>query len=142
MIIPYVGPEDLLITSGKNTDFVVVQLAAGEKKNIEIKENSRGFEFGLSVDTAQNQQGYMATMFDAQELDKGKLIKVSRESGQYKARILVTDGTEHPLTNKRTKHYRQEDRINLKFKIDQTMKAVKSTVAVAEIATTAATGVQ
>ena len=141
MIIPYVGPEDLLITSGKNTDFVVVQLAAGEKKNIEIKENSRGFEFGLSVDTAQNQQGYMATMFDAQELDKGKLIKVSRESGQYKAWILLTDGTEHQLNNIRAKHYREEDGINRRYKIDQTMKAVKSTIAVAKIAT-AATGVQ
>ena len=94
------------------------------------------------LETALNQKEYMATMFNAQEIERGKLIKVSRESGQYKARILVTDGTEHPLTNKRTKHYRQEDRINLKFKIDQTMKAVKSTVAVAEIATTAATGVQ
>ena len=43
------GPEPLLIVSGKKTDFDVVHLAAKEKKNIEIKKNSRGFEFGLCV---------------------------------------------------------------------------------------------
>ena len=93
-------------------------MAAGVEKNIEIKENTRGFEFGLSVATeraGQNQTEYLATMFDAQEVAKGKLIKVWRESGEDKASIVLTDGTEQQLTNTRTVHYRKQDRMALDF---------------------------
>ena len=124
------GSEHLTITTGKITDFSVVQLAAGEEKNIEIRENSQGFEFGLSVGSQQNQKEYMATMFDAQEVDKGKLIKVSREASGFKASIVLTIGTEQALSNKRTKHYREADRINRKYKID---KAVEITLAAARV---------
>ena len=96
-------------------------MAAGVEKNIEIKENTRGFEFGLSVATekaGQNQKEYLATMFDAQEVAKGKLIKVWRESGEDKASIVLTDGSEQPLMNTRTVHYREADRINRKDKIN------------------------
>ena len=108
-------------------------LLAGEKKNIEIKKNRIGFEFGLNMGSLQTQQVYLATMFDAQEVDKGKLIQVSRESSGYKASILLTVGTEHQLTNTRTKTYREEDRINRKYKIDKAIEA-------AEVATGAIPG--
>ena len=112
-------------------------MLAGEEKNIEIKENKRGFEFGLSVGNPQNQQVYLATMFDAQEVDKGKLIKVSRESGGYKASILLTVGTEQPLTNTRTKTYREEDRINRKYMIDKAIAAAEIGINQAVTAATA-----
>ena len=91
------------------------ELAAGAEKNIVIKKNPEGFEFGLSVakeNAGQNQTEYLATMFDAQEVAKGKLIKVWRESGEDKASIVLTDGTEQPLINTRTIRYREQDRIN------------------------------
>ena len=93
------------------------ELAAGAEKNIVIKKNPEGFEFGLSVakeNAGQNQTEYLATMFDAQEVAKGKLIKVWRESGEYKASIVLTDGTEQRLTNTRTQHFRELDRITSK----------------------------
>ena len=93
----------------------MLELAAGAEKNIEIKENIRGFEFGLSVareKAVQDETEYLATMFDAQEVAKGKLIKVWRESGEDKASIVLTDGTEQPLINTRTIHYSKQDRVN------------------------------
>ena len=121
-------------------------MAAGVEKNIEIKKNTRGFEFGLSVATGGGGAGHDATMFDAQEVDKGKLIKVWRDSGNYKASIVLTLGTEQPLTNTRGKHYREEDRINRKYKIDKAMEAGKIIATIARTgidqAVTAATGVQ
>jgi len=129
------GPEHLLIVSGKKTDFDVVQLAAGEEKNIEIKENKRGFEFGLCEATggggAEQNHGYMATMFDAQKVANGKLIKVSRESDQYKVSIVPTVGLEKALTNSRPKHYREEDRINRKYLIDKATKIGEAVVTTA-----------
>ena len=80
-------------------------MAAGVEKNIEIKENTRGFEFGLT--TGGGQSELRATMFDAQEVAKGKLIKIWRESGEEKASIVLTDGTEQQLTNTRTVKYRE-----------------------------------
>ena len=115
----------------------MVQLLAGEEKNIEIRENSRGFEFGLSVGTQQNKQEYQATMFDAQEVDKGKLIQVSRESSGYKASIVLTVGTEKQLGNTRTKHYREEDRINRKYMIDKAIAAAEIGINQAVTAATA-----
>ena len=91
------------------------ELAAGAEKNIVIKKNPEGFEFGLSVakeNAGQNQTEYLATMFDAQEVAKGKLIKVWRESGEDKASIVLTDGTEQPLINTRPIHYSKQDRVN------------------------------
>ena len=93
----------------------MLELAGGAEKNIEIKENIRGFEFGLSMATAKagrDETEYLATMFYAQEVAKGKLIKVWRESGEDKASIVLTDGTEQPLINTRTIRYREQDRIN------------------------------
>ena len=115
-------------------------MAAGVEKNIEIKKNARGFEFGLSVpegDGEAGQKGYKATMFDAQELAKGILIKVWRESGADKAAIVLVDGTEQQLENKRTVQYREEDRINRKYKIDKSVALADS---VATIGAAAAGG--
>ena len=84
---------------------------------MEIKENRRGFEFGLNMGSLQTQQVYLATMFDAQEVDKGKLIQVSRESSGFKASIVMTNGSEQSLSNTRTKHYREVDRINPMLKM-------------------------
>ena len=98
------------------------ELAAGAEKNIVIKKNPEGFEFGLSVakeNAGQSQTEYLATMFDAQEVAKGKLIKVWRESGEDKASIVLTDGTEQPLINTRTVQYREQDRINKKTRINR-----------------------
>ena len=97
------------------------ELAAGAEKNIVIKKNHEGFEFGLSVakeNAGQNQTEYLATMFYAKEVTKGKLIKVWRESGEYKASIVLTDNTEYPLKNTRTKHYREIDRMSRKDWLD------------------------
>lgn len=95
-------------------------MAAGVEKNIEIKKNSRGFEFGLTGGggTGESQKEYQATMFNAQEVANGKLIKVWRESGAEKASIVLTDGTEHQLINTRTVKYREADRINRKTGIN------------------------
>ena len=60
-------------------------------------------------------------MFDAQEVAKGKLIKVWRESGEDKASIVLTDGSEQPLMNTRTVHYREADRINRKTGINRAL---------------------
>ena len=95
------------------------ELLAGIEKNIEIKKNSRGFEFGPCLTTgcggaALNEKEYTATMFDAQELANGKLIKVWRESGEFKASIVLTDNKEYPLKSTRMKHYRETDRISRK----------------------------
>ena len=112
------GKEPLILISGKKMDFDgTAELAAGAEKNIVIKKNPEGFEFGLSVakeNAGQNQTEYLATMFDAQEVAKAKLIKVWRESGEYKASIVLTDGTEQRLTNTRTQHFRELDRITSK----------------------------
>ena len=119
------------------------ELAAGVERNIEIKENAMGFEFGLSVATGgQNSKEYLATMFDAQEVAKGKLIKVWRESGEDKASILLTDGTEQPLTNTRTVHYRDQDRVNTKTKINWALDFFSSVANIASTAVSAATGGQ
>ena len=84
-------------------------MAAGAENNIEIKKNTRGFEFGLTggEGTGQNQKEYQATMFNAQEVANGKLIKIWRESGEEKASIVLTDGTEQQLINTRTVKYRE-----------------------------------
>ena len=85
--------------------------------NIDIKENARGFEFGLSRSQGGGKAGqkeYLATIFDAQEVANGKLIKVWRESGEHKASIVLTDGTQQQLSNTRTRHYRERDRISRK----------------------------
>jgi len=138
-----IGTEPLLLVSGKKTDFDgTPELTGGVEKNISIKENEMGFEFGLSVATGGGEAGqreYKATMFDAQEVAKGKLIKVWRESGEDKAIIVLTNGTEQLLTNTRTVHYREEDRINRKYKID---KAVALAGPVATIGAAAAGGGQ
>ena len=120
----FTGTETLILVSGKKTDFEgTPELAAGVEMNIEIKKNERGFEFGLSVATGgggagQNQKEYLATIFDAQEVANGKLIKVWMESGEHKATIVLTDGTEHPLKATRTKHYREIDRMSRKDWLD------------------------
>ena len=126
---------------------VTPELAAGVERNIEIKENAMGFEFGLSVATGgggagQNSKEYLATMFDAQEVAKGKLIKVWRESGEDKASIVLTDGTEQPLTNTRTVHYRDQDRVNTKTKINWALDFFSSVANIASTAVSAATGGQ
>ena len=111
------GSEPITLLSGKKTDFdVTPEFSAGDEKNIEIKKNRRGFEFGLCVakGAGQNEKDYRATMFDAQELADGKLIKVWRESDQCKASVVLTDNTEQPLSNTRTKHYRESDRVSRK----------------------------
>ena len=93
---------------------------AGDKKNIDLKSTSKGFEFGLCLPTggadgaAETEKGYLATMFNAQQVAGGKLIKVGRDSAGYKVSIVLTDNTEHTLTNRRTKHYRESDRISSK----------------------------
>lgn len=112
------GSKPLILVFGKKADFDgTPTLEPGVQMNIEIRENTRGFEFGLSEATeggGAGQNEYKATMFHAQEVANGKLIKVWRESGEDKATIVLTDGTEHPLTNTRTVHYREEDRIDRK----------------------------
>ena len=137
--------------SGKKTDFNgTPELAAGVEKNIEIKKNTRGFEFGLCVvtgagqnsRTGESQKEYLATMFDAQEVVKGKLIKVWRQSGAHKASIVLTDGTEQPLINTRTVHYREQDRVNSKTKINWALEFFSSVANIASTAATAATGGQ
>ena len=126
----FTGTEPLILVSGKKTDFEgTPELAAGVEKNIVIKKNEEGFEFGLSVATGGGEAGqkeYKATMFDAQELAKGILIKVWRESGADKAAIVLVDGTEQQLENKRTVQYREEDRINRKYKIDKSVALADS----------------
>ena len=120
-------------------------MAAGAEKNIEIKQNTRGFEFGLSVATekaGQTQTEYLATMFDAQEVANGKLIKVWRESGEEKASIVLTDGTEQQLINTRTVHYREADRINRKTKINWARDFFVAVAGVASSSVKAATGGQ
>ena len=122
------GPEHLFTVSGKKTDSAVVQLASGEGENLGMR---REMEFDLSVATGgevaeQNQKEYLATMFDAQKVANGKLIKVSRESEQYKVSIVPTVGPEEALTNSRAKQYREEDRINRKYKIDKAVKIGKT----------------
>ena len=107
----------------------MAQLDAGEGKTIEIKKNRRGFEFGL-CEPKEGAEDYQATMFDAQEVANGKLIRVSRETG-FKATIVRTDGPDQLLTNTRAKQYREQDRINRKYMID---KAVKIGKAVGKIA--------
>ena len=122
------------------------ELAAGAEKNIVIKKNPEGFEFGLSVATGvggaggKNEKEYLLTMFDAQEVAKGKLIKVWRESGEEKASIVLTDGTEQPLTNTRTVHYRDQDRINSKTKINWALDFFGSLANITSTAVSAATG--
>ena len=100
-------------------------LAAGAEKNIEIKENIRGFEFGISVaakKAGRDETEYLATMFYTKEVTKGKLIKVWRESGEDKALIVLTDGTERPLIDTRTVHFREQDRINKKTRIKRNVQ--------------------
>ena len=92
----------------------MTEITAGVELNIDIKENARGFEFGLSLSKGQKEKEYLTTIFDAQEVASGKLIKVWRESGEQKASIVLTDGTKHQLTNTKTKHYMEKDRITRK----------------------------
>ena len=143
-LIHFTGTEPLLLVSGKKTDFDgTPELAGGVEKNIVIKKNEMGFEFGLSVATGGGEAGqreYKATMFDAQEVAKGKLIKVWRESGEDKASIVLTDGTEQPLTNTRTIHYRDQDRINSKTRINMALDFFGSVAGIASTSVSAATG--
>ena len=120
-------------------------MAGGVEKNIEIMENKRGFEFGLSAVTGcggagQIEKEYLVTVFDAQEVAKGKLIKVWRESGEEKASIVLTDGTEQPLTNTRTLHYRDQDRINTKTKMNWAVDLFGALADITSTAVGAATG--
>ena len=92
----------------------MTEITAGVELNIDIKENARGFEFGLSLSKGQKEKEYLTTIFDAQEVANGKLIKVWRESGEHKASIVLTDGTQQHLSNTRTRHYRERDRISRK----------------------------
>ena len=143
----FTGTEPLILVSGKKTSFELVELKAGAEKKIEIKKNTRGFEFGLSLatgggGTGESQTGYLATMFDAQEVANGKLIKVWREAGADKAIIVLTDGTEQQLINTRTFHYREADRINRKTKINWARDFFVAVAGVASTSVTAATGGQ
>jgi len=124
------GAEPLILVSGKKTDFDVTELLAGDRKNIDIKKNSEGFEFGLCLPTVgaggAAEEEYLATMFDAQQVTDGKLIKVGRDSDGYKVSIVLTDDTEHTLSNRRTKHYRESDRISRKDWLNWTVDIMKS----------------
>ena len=106
-------------------------LSPGVEANIEIKKNRRGFEFGLCVPAGGGVTEYRATMFDAQKVADGKLIKVWRESGEYKASVVLTDNTEHHLKNTRTKHYREPDRISRKDWLNWTVDITGSIIELA-----------
>ena len=134
------GPEPLRLISGRKINFEVSPpLSAGDKLRIPIKENKRGFEFGLipaetSSPSVSGKREYNATMFDSQALANLTVFNVWASSGGFKASAVSTDETEKPLENTRTKQYRESDRICLKYKLDKVVEIFSTAT---NIATTA-----
>ena len=108
------------MVSGRRSNFEISPpISGGAKLRIAIKENKEGFEFGLipAVEAVKRDYSYRATMFNSEAITYVKEFKVCVASGEFKATAVPTNGTDKPLDNTRTKHYRESDRINLKEKI-------------------------
>ena len=105
----YSGRETLCLVSGRRRNFEVSPpLMAGTSLRIKVKENKKGFEFGLITAEAGNLKDYKAVMFDARAVVNVKFFNISGSSGEFGVSAVSTDGTEMELKNTRTKQYLRE----------------------------------
>ena len=91
-------------------------IAAGAKRRITVKKNRMGYEFGLipADNTNSGIQGHPAQMFDSKYIADVEAFNVWKAfNGPFGASAIMNGETFH-LQSNRTKHYRDEDRINTK----------------------------
>ena len=121
------------MVSGRKTNFLVSPpIHPGAKLIIQIKENKRGYEFGviLAIDyypqigspaaTAlanPETKTFTTLMFDCMIVDVER-FKIWGSYGDYNAAAIKFDQTEKVLQNTRIKHYLEEGRVNKKDIID------------------------
>ena len=106
--ISYSGRETLCLVSGRRRNFEVSPpLMAGTSLRIKVRENKKGFEFGLITAEAGNLKDYKAVMFDARAVVNVKFFNISGSSGEFRVSAVSTDG-EKELKNTRTKQYFRE----------------------------------
>ena len=111
LLTSYSGRETLCLVSGRRRNFEVSPpLRAGTSLRIKVKENKKGFEFGLITATAEagNLKDYKAVMFDARAVVNVKFFNIAGSSGEFKVLAVSTDETETELKNTRTKQYLRE----------------------------------
>ena len=91
-------------------------IAPGAKQRITVKKNCKKYEFGLipADNTNSGIQGHRAEMFDSKRIADVEAFNVWKAfNGPCEASAIVNGETFH-LQSNRTKHYRDEDRINTK----------------------------
>ena len=107
--ISYSGRDTLCLVSGRRSNFEVSPpLRAGTSLRIKVRENKKGFEFGLITAEAGNLKDYKAVMFDARAVVNVKFFNIAGSSGEFKVLAVSTDETETELKNTRTKQYPRE----------------------------------
>ena len=107
--ISFSGRETLCLVSGRRRNFEVSPpLMAGTSLRIKVRENKKGFEFGLLPAKAGNLKDYKAVMFDARAVVNVKFFNIAGSSGEFKVLAVSTDETETELKNTRTKQYPRE----------------------------------
>ena len=124
------GPDPLCVISGRKRNFdVSPPISPGKKLWIQIKENKRGFEFGLISGSTSSQgagssdeREYHATMFNFEPLSKVTMFKVFGSTGGFEASAVCTDGNNVTLENPRSKHYRESDRISPMYIVGRVMQ--------------------
>ena len=110
----------MYVVNGRMRQFEAILLRNGEEKVFEIKSNSKDeFEFGLGAKTTQTEievgkREFQADMFDALQVDKGKMIKIESSENGIKATLVTVDGREHNLQKIRNKTFKDRDRMTAK----------------------------
>ena len=124
----------MYVVIGRMRQFEAMLLRNGEEKTFELKSNSKDeFEFGLGAITAQTESGvgnreFQADIFNALQVDKGKMIKIDMHGNRRDVTLVTVDGKEHILKMIRTKTFKDADRITAKnwfgwiFPGDETIK--------------------
>ena len=91
--ISYSGRETLCLVSGRRRNFEVSPpLRAGTSLRIKVKENKKGFEFGLITAEAGNLKDYKAVMFDARAVVNVKFFNIAGSSGEFRVFAVSTEG--------------------------------------------------
>ena len=107
-------------------------IAPGAKQRITVKKNSKKYEFGLIPADITNSgiQGHRAEMFDSKRIADVEAFNVWKAfNGPCGASGIHVNGETIPLESTRTKHYRDEDRINKENIITWVLEGLGTVVA-------------
>ena len=129
------GPDPLCVISGRKRNFdVSPPISPGKKLWIQIKENNRGFEFGLISSQgagSSDEREYHATMFNFEAYrDTVTMFNVFGSTGGFEASAICTDGNNVTLENPRSEHYRESDRISPMYIVGRVMQLAGTAFAI------------